>query len=115
MAEHHYLLRQPDTALYVNRITPRESSLDFANILYHRQYLDLALGIFAPRANLKPERARALYKRSLILEALDQLDESNLDRKESLRLYYEVVAGTKRRLQTLVEEDFDSIVAFWSR
>ena len=68
-----------------------------------------------PRVNLKPERARALYKRSLVLEALNQLDESNLNRKESLRLYDEVVDGSKQRLQTLVEGDFDSIVAFWSR
>ena len=68
-----------------------------------------------PRVNLKPERARALFKRSLVLEALNQLEESNLDRKESLRLYDEVVDGSKQRLQTLVEGDFDSIVAFWSR
>ena len=113
VAEHYRLLRQPETALYV-QLTNCDS---FPVIINHivRRYLNLALGIFAPRTNLKPEKARALYKRSLVLEDLNRLDDSTFDRKESARLYHDIVEGPKRRSQPLEEKDFDQIVAFWSR
>ena len=113
VAEHHRFLRQPEIALYVH-LTNCDCSLVIINH-FLRRYLDLALGIFAPRTNLKPEKARALYKRSLVLEDLNRLDDSTFDRKESARLYHDIVKGSKRRSQPLEEKDFDQIVAFWSR
>ena len=113
VAEHHCFLRQPEIALYVH-LTCCDCSLVIINHFF-RRYLNLALGIFAPRTNLKPEKARALYKRSLVLEDLNRLDDSTFDRKESARLYHNIVEGSKRRSQPLVEKDFDQVVAFWSR
>ena len=80
-----------------------------------RHYTDLASNIFAPRANLKPEKARALHKRSLVLEVLSRLDDSTSNRKESVKLYYEVANRPKAKTQALKEEDFDKLIAFWSR
>ncbi|KAL9042200.1 MAG: hypothetical protein Q9214_003856, partial [Letrouitia sp. 1 TL-2023] len=97
MAEHYFSFEQYDEALL---------------------HLNQALRIFAPRAFLKPEKARALFKRSSVFKALGQPEKAVADRKESVELYYRVsseIDGVSKRSDDLADVDFDRNIAFWSR
>lgn len=71
--------------------------------------------IFVPRPFLKPEKARALYKRSLVSEALNRQEDSRIEQEESVQLYCEICHLSRANLEVLTERDFDDVVAFWSR
>ncbi|KAL8833097.1 MAG: hypothetical protein Q9170_004506 [Blastenia crenularia] len=78
-------------------------------------HLDQALRVFAPRAWLKPEKARAMFKRSLICRALDRQKDAIRDQEESLQLYCDIKHVGRANVEDLTAEDFDKVVAFWSR
>ena len=50
-----------------------------------------------------------------MLETLRQMDESAATRQESVAIYDEITDHAEVGLKTLVEKDFDGLVAFWSR
>lgn len=75
-------------------------------------HIDEALRIF-DNATFLPERARALFRKSAILEAAGNVTEAKSCREESLKYYHEVTGRIAEDIVT--DEDFDDIVAFWSR
>lgn len=75
-------------------------------------HIEEALHIFSD-ATFLPERARALFRKSAILEAAGKATEAKSCREESLKYYREVTGRFAE--DTVTDADFDDIVAFWSR
>lgn len=46
---------------------------------------------------------------------MQRSDEANIAREESFRLYREIEPERAQPMEDLIENDFDEIVAFWSR
>jgi tetratricopeptide (TPR) repeat protein len=78
-----------------------------------REHLDQALRIF-DRAIFKPEKARAMYRKSEILSKGGQMEDAIRLRNESIQLYHEIT-GQATGANTPTSADFDDQVAFWSK
>lgn len=80
-----------------------------------RTHFDEALRIFSDRAIYKPEKARANFKKSMLLEANQKIAEAKAARDESFNAYREIMRSQAQAAEYLTEDDFDDLVAFWSR
>jgi hypothetical protein len=80
-----------------------------------RTLLNQALKIYGNRAIYKPEKARAKFKKNVLLMSLQRLDEANAEREESGKLYREIRPGDLRQSEDLTEDDYDDIIVFWSK
>lgn len=56
-----------------------------------------------------------MFRRSRELEALNRLDEAREERKSSVQLYIQLSGRSERGKDDLTDEDFDALIAFWSR
>ncbi len=74
-----------------------------------------ALRIFGDSPAFRNEKARALFKLSKILVALEDLEGSEKARRESTQLHRELYPDGGKAPSELGDEDFDDGVAFWSR
>jgi hypothetical protein len=79
--------------------------------------LDQALKIFDESDYLKPEAARAHFKRCKVLRTLEQDHEAAGEAAHALRLFNDVVLPGERvaSINKLDDEDFDHHIMFWSR
>lgn len=50
-----------------------------------------------------------------MLRALNRFDEARKDHEASVELYLQLGVGGKQRAEDLTDDDFDAIIAFWSR
>lgn len=104
VAEHNIRIHQFDTAIAL---------------------LDHALKVYSMSGNYVPEKARASFKQSHALRSLRRVDEADKQLRLCFRVYSDVVAekalltGKERpakwRAEDLVDQDFDDLVAFWSK
>jgi hypothetical protein len=62
-----------------------------------------------------PEKARTLFKRYVVLEALGETSQANTDLRESYQLYLNIQADDRRPIEELTDDDFAQQVMFWSR
>ncbi|GME43675.1 putative tetratricopeptide repeat domain-containing protein [Neofusicoccum parvum] len=104
---HH---RTADTCVKVADHCIRLKMLDSAMPL-----LDQALKIFTGRPVYLPERARAMFKRSRVLELLGRLKEAETEKEESLKLLRELTDLGTKTLDEITDADFDEVIVFWSR
>lgn len=86
-----------------------------SNCKFHRALLDQALKTYGDRYVFKPEKARAIFKRSKVLRLLQREDEAEAALNESWKLYQEIRPADQRTAEQLCDTDFDKIVVFWSR
>lgn len=50
-----------------------------------------------------------------MLRVLNRLDEARKDHEASVELYLQLAVGGKQSVEDLTDDDFDTIIAFWSR
>lgn len=63
----------------------------------------------------KPELARTTFLKARLLEELGKTHKATVAFKVAARLRAEIVPGDKRDVGSLRPEDFDCLLAFWSR
>jgi hypothetical protein len=83
-------------------------------LIVYRKLLDQALKVFSGNSCYKPELARTMFKKSQLLEMVGRSDESIIACTEAISLRNSLVIN-ERKGSDVGEEDFNSLVAFWSR
>ena len=107
IAGHHLRLYQFNEAMYVGLSPPNFATNEGS------EHIDSALHIFGRDEWFLPERARALFRKSAIREAMWEVAEAITCRQESLSLYAQVTG--KEASEAVTDAEFDDIVTFWSR
>lgn len=87
--------------------------------------LEHALKVYSHSGNYIPEKARASFKQSHALRSVGKTDEADKQVRQCFRVYVDVIAEknlltkrqriAKERAEDLVDQDFDDLVAFWSK
>jgi uridine kinase len=80
-----------------------------------RALVNQALRAYSNTDIYAPEKARALFLRSQILNRLKQTVEAEQDLAEALELYKRIVGVTLEQAVSPTKENFDELIAFWSR
>ena len=80
-----------------------------------RELLDQALKVYGHNHDYRPEKARALYKRSCVLRLLHRVTEADDEALKSLNHYRSLCPNDTRYLDSLSHGDFDNLVVFWSK
>ncbi|OCL12400.1 hypothetical protein AOQ84DRAFT_437031 [Glonium stellatum] len=106
-SNHH---RTADTCIKVADHCIRLHQLDTAMAL-----LDQALKTYGDRSVFRPEKTRAIFKRSKVLRLLRKEEEAEEALNESWKLYQEIRPADQRSAKELCDIDFDKTVVFWSR
>jgi hypothetical protein len=126
--------------LLLSRYAGSTSTLTLLNRTYLSALLDHALKAYSSSSSPNtyvPEKARASFKRSLALRSLGRTDEADAELQKSFEVYRKLVArGVRRsgddgsdatdiptaarspprqRKEDLVDQDFDDMIAFWSK
>ena len=78
-------------------------------------HLSEALRIFGDKTVFRPEKARALYKESLRLRAMQEEEQAAQVIAHCASLYNEINPGAMKDASDLTSDDLDEAVAFWSR
>ncbi|UPK93796.1 hypothetical protein LCI18_004731 [Fusarium solani-melongenae] len=79
------------------------------------EYLDTALRIFESRSHLTNELARTIFKRSKLHRLMGENEAADEVLEKAYKIRENLKPGDTVPVDKLVEEDFDSLVAFWSR
>ena len=115
VAGHYIRVGQFEAAMLVQP-PPLKLSWNVDHLIRARRtLLNQALKVYGDRAIYKPEKARAKFKRMLLLMSMQKLDEVTAEREESSKLYREVCPGDSRRPEDLTDDDYDDIIVFWSK
>ncbi|KAJ4385402.1 hypothetical protein N0V93_009830 [Gnomoniopsis smithogilvyi] len=85
--------------------------------------LDHALNVYSNGNMYAPEKARATFLRSRAFRKLNETDKAEADVEEAAAQYLEIVGrdvgategGIEKLGRGLKQDDFDSLIAFWSR
>jgi hypothetical protein len=80
-----------------------------------RVHLNQALKIFSDKPHLQNELTRTKFKRGELLRLMGQEEEAQNAILEAYRLRKELVPEDDRSLEELKVNDFDKLVAYWSR
>jgi hypothetical protein len=78
-----------------------------------RKLLDQALRVYSGREQLRPEQARTSFRMGKLLKVLQ--DEKSAEYFTKAFSIYRDLKGADRAASSLVEADFDDLVAFWTR
>ncbi|KAJ8110762.1 hypothetical protein OPT61_g6475 [Boeremia exigua] len=97
------------------RIRVAEHQLRLSNFEQATEQIDGALAIFRERTTFKPELARATFLKSRIRAAAGDSDEAHRLRNQSFDMFREVSRDAIPHDHELTWEDFNDLVAFWSR
>lgn len=76
--------------------------------------VDQALEIFSC-SYYRPELARTTFKKSQLLHIMGEEEEAALALNRATELRRTLVPGDERSCSELRDEDFDTLVIFWSR
>ena len=71
--------------------------------------------IFTGRPVFVPERARATFKKSRVLEKRGRVDEAARERSASFQMLSELTDLDGRTVADITDSDFDEVICFWSR
>lgn len=114
------------------------SILTLLNRTYLSALLDHALKAYSSSSGSNtyvPEKARASFKRSRALRSLSRIDEADAELQKSFEVYEKLIgrgvrrsgydgsdgigiptaARRRQRKEDLGDEDFDDMIAFWSK
>lgn len=85
-----------------------------------RDYLDKALKIFESRTYLENERPRTTFKKGQLFKKMGRKGEADGLFKQAYELRNKVLKRQGKRedsrpMDELKEEDYDSLVSYWSR
>lgn len=69
------------------------------------------------RDTYKPEKARSMFKRSQVFRIMRKVEEADEELEAAALLRREVVGPVEgsRDPKSLTDDDFDDLIAFWSR
>jgi hypothetical protein len=81
----------------------------------YSEYLATSLRIFKSRSYLAHELARTTFKRSQLHRLMGEGCEADELREKAYKIRKKLKPGDTVPVEKLTEEDFDSLVAFWSR
>ncbi|RSL75516.1 hypothetical protein CEP51_010797 [Fusarium floridanum] len=79
------------------------------------EYLGTSLRIFKSRSYLANELARTTFKRSQLHRLMGEDSEADELREKAYKIRKKLKPGDTVPVEKLTEEDFDNLVAFWSR
>lgn len=82
---------------------------------HSRAYLNQALKIFRDKPHLRNELARTTFKSGELLHLMGQDGEAQDAMLKAYQLRKPLVPQDGRSLGELKENDFDTLVAYWSR
>jgi hypothetical protein len=76
--------------------------------------VDKAISAYKSNASFKADTARAKFWKSKTLRLLKRDEEADIEATESFE-QYQLLTEDPRPMSSLTEQDYDSIVVFWSR
>lgn len=77
--------------------------------------LDQALRVLGNRPDFMPENARVSFKRWKVLQKLGRVEEAERCAQEALTSHRSIHPDDDRRVEEMVDGDFDKDIMFWSR